>query len=267
MYKGSSGSGNNTSYTKEKKFHDLTWGSTSYQGPCGGQIIDETDGYTFQLGNWFRYDFTDRSDPELNTRSNILQNLMNGVGVKERTGRKIDVEWIKGSFTISAAAVKIGQVVSTASVESYLTPYTPAWTTMHAHYMRTSMRMVIVKDLQYMSSVDTVNWNDVFEIFGYMGSIHTEQSPESMNRFKILSDQTFVLDGTHPQTTIPFYIKGSDIGEVCYDSDGVDAATSCGVHVIWASYTANFWELESISPDAMLPPTVVGHTRVCFTDA
>lgn len=271
MYSGSNLRGNATTYIKEKKFHDRTWMGDSVGQPVGDTLVDPTDGYSFTSSHWNKYDFNDQTDAGFIQRSNILTNVVNGAGVRNRTGQKISVEWVKGSFTITTCALNTAEAWGTNLSEAYITPYSAGESTPHIHYIRSTIRIAIVKDLQYMSSDHSVGWDDVFESGGddeYIGSVHSEQKIASMQRFKIMSDETVVLHAFNPITTIPFYIKGADIGDVYYDSPDVDAYTSCGLHVVWAAYVPNYWNIGgAISVDALTQPTIVGHTRMCFTDA
>lgn len=270
MYSINSLGGNSTTYIKEKKFHDKTWLGDADGRIIGESYAEQTGGYSFTSKWWENYDFNNNLDIVNVQRSNILNGIKNGPGVKNRTGNKIDVEWIKGSFTITTCALNTAEAWGTNLSEAYVVPYAPGEGTPHLHYMRSSIRLVIVKDLQYMSENSYVEWEDVFESDGeqYLGCIHTEQKISNMQRYKILSDQTVVLNGFNPITTIPFYIKGSDIGQVFYNGDDEEANTSSGVHVVWAAYVPNYWNREAGIPgDALIKPTIVGHTRVCFTDA
>lgn len=271
MYTTNNLRGNATTYIKEKKFHDKTWNGDGLGLAIGDASADPRDGFSFVSQQWENYNFNHNLDVGHFQRGNILSGIKNGAGVKNRTGQKIDVEWVKGSFTITSCALNTAEAWGTNLPEAYIVPYGPGELTPHIHYIRTSIRMVIVRDLQYMSHDEWLNWNDVFESGDNedgLGCIHSEQKVGNMGRFKILSDETVTLHGLNPITTIPFYIKGSDLGQIIYSDDSADSYSSSGLFVIWAAYVPNYWNIGGeLLQDALAPPTIVGHTRVCFTDS
>ena len=130
--------------------------------------------------------------------------------------------------------------------------------------MRTSVRFVIVKDLQVNSSDTNVTWNQVVDTTGQQAGVHSELNVDNMGRFIVLEDKVFTLDADQPQKTCPFKIGGNKIGSVRYNGPGATALTDKGVYVVWAAFVMGFTGTATAADIQM--PSPVGHSRLCFTD-
>ena len=136
-------------------------------------------------------------------------------------------------------------------------------------YLRTTWRVVIVKDLQVNSVDATINWTDVFEAnsgnVGATGGVHSELKIANMGRFRVLSDQIVKTDAICPQETVTFMIPESKLGSVRYNGPSTAALTSQGIYVIWAAYVSEATVADSVT-DGLAAPTFTMHSRFCFTD-
>ena len=80
-------------------------------------------------------------------------------------------------------------------------------------YLRTSWRVVIVKDTQSNSTDPQITWDQVFtsgvvKTNEEVGGINAELNIGNMGRFIILSDQIVELSAENPQKTVKFMIPG-----------------------------------------------------------
>nr|UBJ25959.1 capsid protein [Red panda feces-associated circular DNA virus 23] len=260
----------------EKKYKDMALVCNSVMKIDTGMnsTKPEFKGMTFTSMGWNAYDFYDNSSPNAVSSNDLLKKLPQGTDAQSRVGNKIRGRWIKGAFTLCAAKLAgpssgvsngdmNGEARATASDASTI------W-----QYLRTSWRVVIVKDLQ-VNSVDTkIDWNDVFKgnvnSVGEAGGIHAEMNVANMGRFRIISDKLYKTDAVNPQETIRFWIPGSEIGNVRYNGPSADALTDKGIYIIWAAYTsgvtAGLFNTDSIT-EGMEAPTFTMHCRLAFTDA
>ena len=95
-------------------------------------------------------------------------------------------------------------------------------------YLRTSWRVVIVKDTQSNSTDPQITWDQVFSSGAVksneeVGGINSELNIGNMGRFIILKDMRCELSAERPQATVPFFISGSSVGEVRYNNDTINA--------------------------------------------
>ena len=109
-------------------------------------------------------------------------------------------------------------------------------------YLRTSWRVVIVKDTQSNSTDPQITWDQVFtsgvvKTNEEVGGINSELNIGNMGRFIILSDQYVELSAENPQCVMKFFIAGSKIGSVRYNGPSDNALTDKGVYVIAANQT------------------------------
>ena len=132
-------------------------------------------------------------------------------------------------------------------------------------YLRTTYRMVIVKDLQVNSTDPQINWAQVFETNTNLSAgVHSELNVDNMGRFIVLEDKYFTLDADTPQKACPFMINGSKIGSVRYNGPSDTALTDKGIYMIYAAYVMGV--VSTVTPAMINLPAVVGNTRMCFTD-
>lgn len=141
-------------------------------------------------------------------------------------------------------------------------------------YLRTTYRLMFVKDKQVNSGDVGIRWNDVMESNDATGmtGVNSELKVGTMGRFQVLSDRTFTLDGTNPQKMITQEFKR--IGKLRYNGPdstvgGGPALTDKGIYPIWAVYV-----MGAMVGHAGLPASlkvkmsgVLLSSRMSFTDA
>ena len=190
----------------EKKYFDKTFAGGGSKALSGYNAGVNFQGVTYNSAMWWDYDFAGLTSAGHNMISNdMVKTPGNGTGATERIGNKISVKWIKGSFTFTAAVLGNGTTMpvnqggeTLAGVAAQIQPY-----------LRTSIRMVIVKDIQVNSTTNYVSWSDVFggQTSGgaTMLGIHSELKVGNMGRFVILEDRSFTLDSNSPQKNVDFF--------------------------------------------------------------
>lgn len=210
--------------------------------------------------NWNRYSF-DGNVPQVTISNDMLKDVNTGATATTRIGNKIKVEYIKGAFTFTAAALSYSGSEPGADQGGEQAPQYGV-TTNVAPYLRTTYRFVIVKDMQVNSTDTHIMWDHVFENETTSG-VHSELKVENMGRFIVLQDKTFTVDADDPQKTLPFKISGRSIGSVRYNGSTQAALTDKGVYVIWAAFVMGTRETTI---NQINIPSPVGHSRLCFTD-
>ena len=99
-------------------------------------------------------------------------------------------------------------------------------------YMRTTYRMLLVKDLQVNSADAQVTWSQVMDTTNFQAGVHSELNVDNMGRFIILEDKMFTVDAQNPQKTVQFMVNGSKTGPVRYNGPVVNALTDKGLYVV-----------------------------------
>ena len=140
-------------------------------------------------------------------------------------------------------------------------------TTNGLQYLRTSWRVVIVKDTQSNSTDPQITWDQVFtsgvvKTNEEVGGINSELNIGNMGRFVILSDQYIELSAENPQKTIKFMLPGSKVGSVRYNGPSDNALTDKGVYVIAANQTTGAYNAAG----ANYPGMCAVQSRFCFVD-
>lgn len=259
----------------EKKYFDkaftshTTFGANS--GFPGGPTPDW--GFTFKSNTWIGYDFYQPAGATLTpTPNSMVRGLANGTTAGTRIGNKVTCKYLKGCATLSAARIlgpSTGATNGDMNGEALATAgnATQVW-----QYLRTTFRVVIVKDMQVNSMDNQVIWDDVFENnetggIGQMSGVHSELKVANMGRFVVLSDRLIKLDGKSPQETIKFMIPGSKVGTIRYNGPGGTAFTDKNVYIVWAAYTAGATIGAENGTEGMVNPACNVSTRMCFTDA
>lgn len=264
-------------YTRdvEKKYRDMALIAsrihTRGTGASGAVAVD--NGMMFSSNEWTGYDFDVNTAASGNFSNDLLKGVAQGTTADRRIGNRIRGRWIKGAYTLGSVKIAGPSSGATNGDMNGEALGTAANATTVWQYMRTSWRVVIVKDLQVNSVDAKISWYDVFGALdnsrGQIGGIHSELNISNMGRFKILSDRSFKTDGVNPQETITFWIQGKDIGNVRYNGPDTNALTDKGIYIIWAAYvsgvTAPIFGVEG-STEGMVPPTFTMHSRLAFTD-
>lgn len=244
----------------EKKYFDKAFQGNSNETSAGNptSVSKLSSGVVYQSTLWDDYQFS--TIPVVNPVSNdLLKGVPTGTTAKTRVGNKVKVNYVKGAMTFTAAAVDCanaqeqgGEAVVSAN-------------STNIQYLRTTYRMVIVKDLQVNSTDTVVMWGQVFEGLNGVGGVHSELNVSNMGRFIVLEDKYFTVDADSPQKTIPFQISGRAIGSVRYNADTATALTDKGLYIIFAAYVMGMDSTTATLADIRLP-NPVGHSRMCFTD-
>lgn len=251
-------------YTRnvEKKYFDRSW-----QGDANEQLTGNTgnvanNGWMYSSTTWRGYTFGSSSTTPSPMSNDLNKFVPTGATATSRIGNVVKPIYYKGAFTFNAAEV-IADTTKGQGGEAYA----DLTATPTRNYLRTTYRMVIVKDTQ-VNSVDThLPWSTVFNGGANpdLSGVHSELSIANMGRFFILEDRYFTLDADTPQKTIPWMVSGSKIGNVRYNGDAQTALTDKGLYVIYAAFVMG--ASSTIGPADIALPRVTGHSRFCFTDA
>lgn len=251
------------SYNKdsEKKYHDKSYIGQMGMNKANATEFDLNGGTMFYSTRWNSFDFgsIDNVNVSKSISNNMLAGLSTGVSVRHRIANRINVKYIKGAMTFQAGVLdgkatynQGGEVMGTVSDG-----------TVNKMYARTSIRYMIVKDLQVNGDDAEVEWEDVMDRGNDFNGVHSELNIGNMGRFVVLEDKSFELKADNPQKTITWWIKGSDVGQVRYSVSEETAKTNVGIYLVWAAYTKGSatgyrWDVEFPNP--------VGHSRMCFVD-
>lgn len=246
----------------EKKYYDKTMnGGTGIETASGVVGGSKANGVTYASSAWTEYGFN-----LLGTNSTVTNDLLKGVGtgtdVRSRIGNKIKVQYIKGTITCVAATLTTG----TANImggEAEVVDNTAPAAYSGRQYLRTTMRVCIVRDKQVNSTATTIAWNDVFEngTGSSAAGVHAELNVDNMGRFIVLEDILVQMTADNPMKTMHFNLPGSKIGSVRYNGSGVSALTDQGIYMIWSAYVmgdANTAATSAVGPSV--------NSRMCFTD-
>ena len=250
----------------ERKYVDWTWKSNAEAKLTSGAVASEAMGVTFTSSTWNEYRFGNAAYPDGNGSGNsgpVNHNLVkapnSGTTVGTRIGNRVKVKYAKGAMTFIAASVGDGTILpplqggeAIATTSTALEPY-----------IRTTIRMVIVKDTQVNNATQKVTWNDVFEN-DLVGGVHAELKIENMGRFFVLEDKTFTIDADDPQKTCQFMIPGSKIGGIRYNGGDSSALADKGFYIVWAGFVGGYKSALTLAN--IKQPQAIGHSRMCFTD-
>ena len=248
----------------EKKYWDKTYQSNSNETLTGSDdgppnYSPANNGVTYISSTWGNYLFDGRYGAE-NISNDMLKGMATGTTARTRIGNKVRVNYVKGSFTFTAATLATGGADQGGEVAVKSNSSTGG-----RGYLRTTVRFCIVKDMQVNSTDTNVKWEQVFDMTARQAGVHSELNVDNMGRFIVLEDKIFTLDAQSPQKTVPYMLSGSRIGNVRYNGPSKDALTDKGVYVVWAAFVMGYG--GSATADGIEMPSPVGHSRMCFTDA
>lgn len=248
-------------YTKnmkgEKKYYDKTYQCDGYETLTGTANNALNNGVTYVSSAWQTYTFGARTTA-VTTSNDMFKGLATGTDARTRIGNKIRPRYIKGAFTFTAAVTNASQT-KVQQGEQFV------WDAVNQNkvYMRTTYRMLLVKDLQVNSADAYVSWSQVMDTSNFQAGVHSELNVNNMGRFIILEDKMFTVDAQNPQKTVQFMVKGSKTGPVRYNGPDSSALTDKGLYVVWAAFTLG---VGNTSVDNIEIASPVGHSRVCFSD-
>jgi len=245
----------------EKKYFDKTYQANHSESQTGGTASGKSSGMTYISNTWGTYSFG-ASGSSVVTSNDMFKGLATGTTARTRIGNKIKIKYVKGAFTFTAAVLGDGTAAQkTQGGESLATVSVVT----HAQsYLRTTYRMVIVKDMQVNSTDTQVTWSQVFDTSNLQAGVHSELNVDNMGRFVVLEDKVFTLDSDTPQKTCTYNIGGNTLGSVRYNGPSDAALTDKGVYVIWAAFVMGYTSTMAMSDIDC--PSPVGHSRLCFTD-
>jgi len=265
----------------EKKYKDramtIAGWSSDTTGYGAAATAAGTGGYSWNSQGWAKYDYAGVSGGSLQTCSNnLLRYIGNGADVSERIGNKIRGNYLKGAITVTAARLSGPSIGATNGDQSGESLATAANATLVQQYLRTTWRIVIVKDLQVNSVDPWIGWAAVFENsqitsggampIGEMGGIHSELNIANMGRFRVLSDRLVEVDAKCPQKTIRHLIGSKSIGNIRFNASGAGALTDSGIYVIAAAFVDGA-SVGLSGADGLFDPQLNMHNRFCFIDA
>lgn len=274
----------------EKKYHDRALAGMSTGKVSGSNLgLVLHKGVTWTSNGWSTFNFNGNSVGPKAASGDLLKGLVTGTTIETRIGNKINPRYLQGSVTFAAAVLQTtGGLVEEDNQTGEKIPGVDDT----VQYIRTTYRMVIVKDLQVNSTDKQIEWNQVFEsgvsgqsiysgdpqdtpedgnsvtVDGNTAGVHSELSLKNMGRFIVLYDKTFTVDADDPQKTCRFRIRGSTIGQVRYNGPSGESYTDKGIHVIWAAYTSGVPNaiVGPTSPNTSIPAPVM-NSRLCFLDS
>lgn len=250
------------SRNSEKKYCDRAMAGIGGGYKTGIQAgLSHVNGQSILSLQWESYNFGLAASAVQQVSNDLLKGLETGTTARTRIGNKVKAQYIKGSITMTAAAIQMaagatlpGEEVEKGDIAN--------GTQTNLKYARTTLRVAIVKDTQVNSLDAMLPWEKVFDS-GYSTGwgVHSELNIDNMGRFVILDDKTFQLDGDDPMKTYKFNITGSQIGTVRYNGPSATALTDKGIYVIWSAFM-----LGQNNQLGLTPPAVVLNSRFCFTD-
>ena len=248
----------------EKKYNDraIAAGFTQY-GFGNAGTTTTTNAITsvgFKSSSWYGFNF----NQPLASGTAITQDLTKGIGTgtsnTTRVGNKVKSIYMKGSITLTANQENNSDDQGGEEVVNN--------TTNGLQYLRTSWRIVIVKDTQSNSTDANITWDQVFANGAVksneeVGGINSELNIGNMGRFIILKDMRCELSADRPQATVPFFISGSSVGEVRYNNDTINALTDKGIYIIAANQSTGLYTSATVA----YPGMCAVQSRFCFTDS
>ena len=248
----------------EKKYNDraIAAGFTQY-GFGNAGTTTTTNAITsvgFKSSSWYGFNF----NQPLSSGTAITQDLTKGIGTgtstTTRVGNKVKSIYMKGSITLTANQENNLDDQGGEEVVNN--------TNNGLQYLRTSWRIVIVKDTQSNSTDANITWDQVFANGAVksneeVGGINSELNIGNMGRFIILKDMRCELSAERPQATVPFFISGSSVGEVRYNNDTINALTDKGIYIIAANQSTGLYT----SGTTAYPGMCAVQSRFCFTDS
>ena len=224
----------------------------------------------YSCAGWTPYDFQSPTASGTSTTNDLLKGVAQGTTTNTRIGNKIRGRYIKGAMTLGSAKLAGPSSGATNGDMNGEALSTAANATTIWQFMRTTWRVVIVKDLQVNSVDAQILWDDVFESangsVGETGGVHAELKVANMGRFKVLSDKYYKTDAVCPQETVPFMISGKDIGNIRYNGPSAAALTDKGIYIIWAAYVSGNSAQPFGNTEGLVAPTFTMHSRLAFTD-
>ncbi|AXH76538.1 MAG: capsid/nuclear shuttle protein [Cressdnaviricota sp.] len=199
--------------------------------------------------------------PATSSESNNLSFIGTGTDAERRIGNVVRLQSLRCAFT-AVAARRTSTTAEEVAADSV--------------YLRTSLRVCIVRDLQVNNTQNIVQYADVFSHGADGGTpIPDPLAPRNlanMGRFQILYDKMLNLDGDTPQRswvyTIPMKNKS-----LRFNGPGTGALQTKGLYFVCAARTevtcipAAEYQPQVCPPAPAYPPSVTCSTRLAFKDS
>ena len=165
-------------------------------GCCCSTCITKT--ILSKTNSWYGFNFNQPLANGVAITQDLLKGIGTGTSTTTRVGNKVKSIYIKGSITLTANQENSGASSDDQGGEEVVNN-----TANGLQYLRTSWRVVIVKDTQSNSTDTNITWDQVFtsgvvKTNEEVGGIMSELNIGNMGRFIILSDQYVELtENTH----------------------------------------------------------------------
>jgi len=223
-------------------------------------------GYNGYSDGWRTMNFGGTVTPTTDYHQDLLKGVLQNTTAQGRIGNKINVHLMNLKITMTACYLLNATTLfenaqnGEAVIDSVATEL--------RQYLRTTYRIVVIKDTQVNSADKKILYGDVFENDATTGlaGVHSELRVANMGRFKILHDQLVELRADNPQKTLALDFK--NIGEVRYNGPQTDPAspalTDKGIYVVWASWVQGTTTITA--PYIPQQDNVNVSRRLCFTD-
>ena len=203
-------------------------------------------------------------------QQDLLKGVIQGTTATTRIGNKIRVKELK--LKVSFAAAQVVNATTGFENAQYGESVLDETANQLSQYLRTTYRLLVVKDLQVNSAENEIEYSDVMESTAATGfaGVHSELKVANMGRFRIMTDRLFNLDADDPMKTIS--LNYYDIGDVRYNgtetSAAVPALTNNGIYVVWAMWTQGAVGITAgAGGPTLLGSAVNVSRRLCFQDA
>jgi len=187
---------------------------------------------------------------------NNISNVVQGLTAYQRIGNKINLKSIRCAFVAEAQRLL----------------NSPNTTGGDGGYVRTSIRVCIVRDLQVNNSTNFIQWSDVFTNTGASSSTEIEISAPNnlanLGRFQILYDKTIQLDGDDPQQAWVYTLnlKNSELRFNGPSTTLSDSLQTKGLYLVTCARIEG--DLTVLAgAQTYTDPRVGVTTRVAFVDA
>ena len=186
----------------EKKYFDKTYQANSNESETGQTTpFTGNNGITYISNTWEITVLVQKQQAQQVVSNDLLKGVATGTTARTRIGNKLAVRYVKGAFTFTAGMVDV-TTVRPQNGEAYgdLTDEGN-----YLQYLRTTYRMVIVKDLQVNSTDTQVTWAQVFDTTNLQAGVHSELNVDNMGRFIVLGDKIFTVDADTPQKDLSIH--------------------------------------------------------------
>lgn len=265
-----------TGYAKdvERKYSDKVISTPITQLTIGGEVASNGGTQSAQIvsNTWYKVAAPGGIPVAAGQNlwhGDLLKGIPQGSNATSRIGNKINVKYLKGNIVLTANKLTVPSAAgpnheNTVQMGEGTVPGTPGATGIY-RFLRTTYRVVVVRDLQVNSTNNNVFWGDVFSNQDGTAGLLAELNVGNLGRFRILMDKLVELDADDPQKIIPFMFR--NIGTIRYNGPDQEnlslALTDNGIYVVWAAYTTSV----ELNAGIMHSSQVIVNSRVCFTDS